>query len=156
MTVRFATPDDIEIYIRVRFDYFASEGWTVTDGMRQDMPTRLRAYYRAHLNKDFFVSFVGLDGSVVSAAFLTVNEMPANVFAPTGRYGTLLNVLTYPEHREKGCASKALALLIDKAKEEDLSYLQLSASDMGRSLYERLGFRPDDKPGFTHMRLILI
>ncbi len=156
MTVRFATPGDIDAYVRVRFDYFASEGWTVADPMREDMRTRLASYYQAHLNRDFFVAFVETDGDVVSAAFLAVSEMPANVFTPTGKYGTILNVLTYPEHRKKGCASKALELLIDKAKEEDLSFLRLSASDMGKSLYERLGFGHDEKPGFTHMRLILI
>jgi predicted GNAT family acetyltransferase len=124
--------------------------------MRESMPTRLRDYYRTHLNKDFFAAFVEQDGAVVAVAFLTVGEMPANVFTPTGKYGTILNVLTYPEHRKKGYATQALELLIDKAQDEDLSFLQLSASDMGKSVYERLGFKPDEKAGFTNMRLLLV
>ncbi len=156
MTKRFATPDDIETFVRVRFDYFTSVGWKAADDLKERMDAQLRAYYPAHLNKDFFVAFAEIDGAVVSVAFLTVNEMPANMFAPTGIYGTILNVLTYPEHRRKGCASKVLELLITKAKEENLSFIQLSASDMGKSVYEKLGFKPEEKQGSTNMRLSLV
>lgn len=156
MTIRLATPNDIEAYIRARFDYFAAEGWKVTDEMRQELHLRLCCYYKAHINEDFYVSFAEIEGKIVSVAFLTISEMPANVFAPSGKYGTILNVLTYPGHRRMGYSTKALELLIKKAKEKDLSFLQISASDMGRTVYERLGFRPAEYYGFTHMRLPLV
>ena len=155
MTIRLATLDDMQTYIRARFDYFAAEGWAVTDEWRRDILPQLRGYYRMHLNKDFFVSFAETDGEVASVAFLTICEMPANISTPTGKYGRILNVLTYPEHRRKGYSTQALGLLIQKAKDENLSCLQLSASDMGKPLYEKLGFKPSAKPGFTDMQLTL-
>ena len=156
MTIRLAAPDDIDNYIRVRFDYFAAEGWTAADDMKADIRAQMTNYYKAHLNKDFYAAFAEADGAVASTAFLTISEMPANIFTPTGKYGTILNVLTYSEHRRKGYSTRVLKLLIQKAKEENLSRLQLSASEMGKPVYERLGFKPSAKPGFTDMTLTLI
>ena len=156
MTIRLAEPGDLENYIRVRFDYFAAEGWTAADDLKADIRVQLTDYYKAHLNQDFYAAFAVADGAVVSAAFLTINEMPANIATPTGKYGVIRNVLTYPEHRRKGYSTKVLELLIQKAKDENLSCLQLSASEMGKPVYERLGFKPSVKPGFTDMMLPLL
>ncbi|MEL4106204.1 GNAT family N-acetyltransferase [Oscillospiraceae bacterium WX1] len=156
MTSRFATPDDVETYLRVRFDYFASEGWAVINEMKESLIFNLRIYFETHLNQDFFVSFLERDAVVVSTAFLTVNTIPPNLFAPTGKYGTILNVLTYPDYRRKGYATLVLKSLIRKAGEEGLSYLQLSASKAGQPLYRKLGFNTRENTGFTEMRLALL
>lgn len=156
MNIRFAVPEDLERYVRVRFDYFAAEGWTAPEETKELMSRRMRSYYIGQLNKSFFAAFAELEDSIVSAAFLTINEMPANIFAPTGKYGTILNVLTYPPYRRKGYATNVLDMLIRKGREEDLSYIQLSASRMGRRVYEGLGFSVRDKGEFVDMMLPLL
>jgi hypothetical protein len=47
-----------------------------------------------------------------------------------------------------------LTMLIDEAKAMDISYLELSATDAGKPLYEKLGFMQRQSK-YTDMRLEL-
>lgn len=93
------------------------------------------------MNLDFYAALVEDDGRIVSSAFLVISEMPANTHCPTGKYGKILNVHTFEQYRRKGYAAAAMNLLIEEAKRQDLSYIELSASEMGKALYEKLGFK---------------
>lgn len=158
MNVRMATINDAVTLVKVRFDYFTAEKWKLTDGQRASIRSQLRQYYSKHLNHDFFAAFVEDDsGNIISTAFLAISEVPANLSFPTGRTGMILNVLTYPGYRRMGYATKAMDMLIDEAKRQNLSYIELSASELGKPLYEKLGFHePEPSAHFTKMKLSLL
>lgn len=153
-TVRMAALEDMDLLTQGRFDYFEAEKWTVTAEKYSMIKINLRQYYHEHLNDDFFAALVENENRVVSMAFLAISEKPANLAFPNGRMGTILNVLTYPEYRKKGYATQALKVLLEEAKRQNLSYIELSASKSGKPLYRKLGFK--EKPAsFTDMRLFL-
>ena len=156
MNIRMSTHEDISTLIKVRFDYFAAEKWELTDDKRDLIRAQLERYYSKHLNLDFFAAFVEDNNNIVSVAFLVISERPANLSWPTGKTGMILNVLTYPEHRKMGCATQVINLLIAKARQEDLSYLELSASELGKSLYTKLGFQELTSSRFTEMKMSLV
>jgi ribosomal protein S18 acetylase RimI-like enzyme len=157
MIVRFASINDISTLIRVRFDYFDTEGWILADDKMAMIRAQLQQYYQEHLNRDFFAAFAeNNEKAIASVAFLVISENPANLSWPTGKTGMMLNVLTYPEFRRKGYATQVLKLLIDKAKEKNLSFIELSASELGKSLYKKLGFRIIEASHFTEMKLPLL
>lgn len=117
MKVRFADINDIDKLIKVRFDYFAAEKYTVTDDMRDKLKSQLLKYYHKHINDDFFAALAEDDnGNLASSAFLVISEAPANLSWPTGKSGKILNVFTYKQYRNKGYATSALKLLIEEAK----------------------------------------
>lgn len=158
MNVRMATTDDVITLIKVRFDYFTTEKWELTDDQRISISSQLQQYYSKHLNLDFFAALVEDDsGNVISTAFLAISEVPANLSFPTGKTGMILNVLTYPEYRRMGYATNVMNLLIDEAKRQNLSYIELSASELGKPLYEKLGFKePQPSAHFTKMKMSLL
>lgn len=157
MIVRFASINDISTLIRVRFDYFDTEGWILADDKMAMIRAQLQQYYQEHLNRDFFAAFAeNNEKAIASVAFLVISENPANLSWPTGKTGMMLNVLTYPEFRRKGYATQVLKLLIDKAKEKNLSFIELSASELGKPLYKKLGFRIIEASHFTEMKLPLL
>jgi GNAT superfamily N-acetyltransferase len=157
METRFASSDDISTLIRLRFDFFAEEeDWNVPYGKAAMLSERLQEYFEAHLNRDFFAVLAEEDGVPASVAFLVIFDKPANVFFPTGRTGLILNVLTYPAYRKRGYATKLLTMLIDKAKTEQSSFIELSATRAGKPLYEKLGFTEVSRPSLTEMKLLLI
>ncbi len=157
MKIRLADPNDVDKLIKVRFDYFAAEKWELTHEMRDMIGSRLRQYYLKHLNVDFFAAFMEDDnGDIVSTAFLVIFEKPANLSWPTGKTGLILNVLTYPEYRRMGYATSILNLLIDLAKKQGVSYIELSASDLGKSLYKKLGFQEHKSSDYAEMRMSLL
>ena len=155
ISVRFAGFGDIEELIKVRFDFFDAVKREGTEELHSVIESSLRRYLAEHLNGDCFVAVAEEDGAIVSAAFLTIFEKPANSSWPTGKTGTIFNVLTYPEYRKKGCAGAVMRMLIEEAKRQNLSFIELSASDEGRPVYEELGFLKMKPSGMTEMKLQL-
>lgn len=157
MKIRIANLNDVDKLIKVRFDYFTTEKWEVTDEKIDMISSQLRQYYSKHLNIDFFAAFMEDDnGNIVSTAFLVIFEKPANLSWPTGKTGMFLNVLTYPEYRKMGYATSIMNLLIEEAKKQGVSYIELSASDLGKSLYKKLGFQEHKSSNFTDMKMSLL
>jgi GNAT superfamily N-acetyltransferase len=152
-----ASLDDMEILFKVRFDYFTAENWDVPPEQHKLIEDNLREYYSKYLNADFFAAFIEEDGQIASVAFLAILHKPANPDFPTGKTGTIFNVLTYPEYRKKGYATRTMSFLIDEAKKHGVSFLDLAASASGKPLYQNLGF-VESKPSlkFTNMVLSLI
>ena len=157
MSIRMASMNDFETFIKVRFDYFTAENWKVSVEQREIIESNLRQYYSAYLNTDFFAAFAEENNEIASVAFLAISRKPANLSFPTGKIGTILNVLTYPQYRKKGYATGAMNALICEAKRRNLSYLELSSTESGKSLYKKLGFI-DSLPSenFTDMKLSLL
>lgn len=157
MKIRMANLTDMSHLIRVRFDYFSTENMVLEKDMKERIRNQLQEYYTTHLNADFFAAFMENEtGTIVSTAFLVISEKPANLSWPTGKTGLILNVLTYSEYRNKGYATNLLNFLIEKAKELDVSYLELSASELGKSVYKNLGFHEKESSHFTEMKMDLI
>ena len=155
-SVHFANISDINGLVNVRFDYFKAENKLCTARDKELITSQLLNYYPKHINHDFFASIANEStGRIISSAFLVIVEKPANLSFITGKTGIILNVLTLPEYRRKGYAEAAVKQLISKAKEYNLSYLELSATDMGKPLYEKLGFGTVKNENYTNMRLNL-
>ncbi len=57
-----------------------------------------------------------------------------------GWQGTIVNVFTEPQWRQRGIAALLIKEIIIWSKYEQIARLVLHASDEGRSIYERLGF----------------
>ena len=62
----------------------------------------------------------------------------------------VFSVYTVPEHRGKGVASRLVSALVESARTRGFARVELHSTDMGRRLYERLGFEPT-----TQMRIVL-
>lgn len=157
MYAKMANHNDVDKLIKVRFDYFATEKLEVTNDKRDSICSQLRQYYSKHLNDDFFAVFMEDDiGNIVSTGSLVIFERPANLSWPTGKTALILNVLTYPEYRKMGYATNIMNLLIEEAKRQDVSYIELSATELGKPVYEKLGFQENELSHFTKMKLSLL
>jgi len=154
--VRMATGNDIEKLIEARFDFFEAEKFDVPPETRPTIEASLHQYFSQHLNTGFFAALAEDNNRIVSLAFLAILEKPASPLFPTGRTGTILNVLTYPEYRRKGLATQTMGLLIEEGKEQNLSYIELSASESGQLLYKKLGFENKEPHRYPEMRLSLL
>ncbi len=141
MIIRKVTIDDLETLIHLRFDYLAEDMDAISGKDKQLIEAQLRSYFPNHLVNQTFIGVVAEeDAKVMCAAFLTISERPANPLFINGKTGTLLNVLTYPQYRRQGLATKVIGRIIDEAKQCGVSSIDLFATDDGKVLYKRLGF----------------
>ena len=86
-----------------------------------------------------------------SVAYLQIIEMPANSILLNGLYGEVLNVYTEPEYRGKGLCTQIMKNLIEYGKKRGLGRVDLSATEEGYPIYERVGF-VDKEHRYTDMR----
>lgn len=139
--IRLAVPADIPQLCKLRLAYFDEEFGTLPADKTAAIKAHLPAYFTAHLGRDCIAAAAEAeDGTLVSSALLTVIEKPANPFFPCGRSGYVLGVFTEPEYRGQGLATQIMTLILQEAKRLQLDTVTLSASDMGKPIYEKLGF----------------
>ncbi|MDR1002802.1 MAG: GNAT family N-acetyltransferase [Oscillospiraceae bacterium] len=142
LKLRTASADDIDLLIKLRIDYLHEDFGAISESDFRKITSQLGQYYAEYLAKDEFSAVIGeLDGEVVSCAFLAVSVKPGNPSFPNGRTGTVLNVLTYPDYRHRGFGRQTMEFLLKEARRLRLDHLSLSATEDGRWLYEKLGFR---------------
>jgi len=124
-----------------------------SDEENQALDAQFRTYLPGKIESGQFVGVLGEVGTdVACAAFLLVEECPATREIPRGRLGKSINVYTYPQYRRQGYASQILERIIAEARALDLDAIDLEATNVGRTVYERLGFSVRE---FAPMRLIL-
>lgn len=155
MEIRKATLNDIDTLIKLRIDYLIADRGQLTMEEEASVRAQLTAYFPKHMDDGFIACLAEVDGNVASTAFLAISDKPANPAFITGKTGTLLNVLTYPEYRRMGLATKVISCIIGEARGLGISYIELSATDEGKPLYKKLGFA-EQKSKYTEMRLQLV
>ncbi len=153
MKIFKATIADIEDLIQLRIDFLKTDIGYLSLEDELAIQEQLTKYFEKHLQiGDCIAMIAKIDAEIISAAFLILQERPANPSFITGKTGTLMNVLTYPEYRRKGIATQVIKALIEEAKTVGVSSIDLYATEDGKSLYEELGF---EVPSYTAMRLNL-
>lgn len=120
--------------------YLREDRGSLTEAEEAVLNRSLPDYFRRNIGTMFFAYIAEVSGKAVSTAYLAVSEKPANPAFITGKIGTVLNVYTHPAYRRKGYATKVLERLIEKAKEQNLSKIELSATTDGKPVYKKLGF----------------
>lgn len=153
MKLRLADHRDLETLVRVRLDFIREMFEPLLESEAADLALRLRAYYVEHLERDFNAVLAEDGNRVAAAAFFTVSDRPPNPTMPNGRLGEISNVLTYPDYRHQGLATKMVQKILEEAVIRGVSRIDLAASPDGRPVYEKLGFV--EHAGHTHMNLLL-
>jgi len=152
---RKATYKDIEILIKLRLEYLTEDRGELSKDETEAVVSQLQDYFTRQLNSSFIALLAENDSQAISTVYMAVAEKPANPAFITGKTATILNVFTYPDYRCKGIATKLLTMIIAEAKAMNISYLELSATDSGKPLYEKLGF-VHRQSKYTEMRLRLL
>ena len=154
ITYRTATKSDINKLLKLRIDYLTADKGYLSNDEKEAVLRQLKVYYSKNIGNSFVAALAEKEGEIIATAFLAISEKPANPAFITGKIGTVLNVFTYPEHRRQGVATTLLNTIIEISKQKDLSFIELSATESGKPLYEKLGFLVKQS-NYTEMKLTL-
>ena len=147
--VRRATHGDMATIVRHRRAIFEEAGRTVNldaaeRGFAAWLEARLDATYFHWLAED-------ARGETVGGAGALLLDWPPSPRDPRGGICYVYNVYVEPAHRRRGVARAVLDELHGGAeRERALAAVALHATDVGRPLYEALGYRATNE-----MRLLL-
>jgi GNAT superfamily N-acetyltransferase len=149
-----ADKSHIDILVDFRIAYLLS-GSKLSDKESKDFRAQIKDYFDRHLNLDCECFMARNDnGEFVSSILMIECEKPANRAFKNGKTAMLMNVFTKPDYRRMGIASRLLDVVIVYARSRKISCIDLSATVMGRPLYEKHGFKTRGN-GNSEMRLKL-
>lgn len=149
-----ATIEDIGVLTDLRIAYLNEDLGVISNENLELMQASLPSYYEKHLNKDLMAYVARDEMDIVSCAFLLIVEKPMSPSFFTGKTGTVLNVYTKPDYRKKGYAKKLITTMLEDAKAEGLSIIELKATEDGYSLYKSVGFE-DVVVKYHNMKIVL-
>ena len=147
-----ATIKDINGLTDLRLAYLQEDLGVITD--KQLIQESLPGYYEKHLNKDLMVYVARDDEDIIACAFLLIVEKPMSPSFITGKTGTVLNVYTKPEYRNKGYAKKLMTMMLEEATAQDVSVIELKSTEDGYLLYKSVGFE-DVVAKYHNMKIVL-
>ena len=147
-----ATIKDINGLTDLRLAYLQEDLGVITD--KELIQESLPGYYEKHLNKDLMVYVARDEEDIVSCAFLLIVEKPMSPSFITGKTGTVLNVYTKPEYRNKGYAKKLMTMMLEDATAQDVSVIELKSTEDGYLLYKSVGFE-DVVAKYHNLKIVL-
>jgi GNAT superfamily N-acetyltransferase len=133
--------EDLNLFIKLRMDFIYEFHKDVDEIEKNKLETALKNYFEKHIESNEFIGVIcEYDEKVISTAYLIIDEWPPNRKFINGKIGTILNVFTYPEYRKNGFGTSVLKKIIEEAKMQNVSIIDLLATDDGESVYRKLGF----------------
>lgn len=154
MIIRKATKEDIPTLIEFRFAYLTDDVGPLSNEQILLLNTQLPDYFNRHIGADFTAYMADDNGTIAAVIFYITIEKPANTHFINGKTAVLMNVYTKEAYRRQGVATQILQKLISDAKADGVTCIDLSATKMGRPLYQKNGF-VERGNGSTEMRLEL-
>lgn len=138
---RKITKNDLTVFIQMRINQLQEEGAEAI----LDLAPYLMEYYVRHLDDHRFISWLALDGdNIVGTSGLSLVEKPPYYRCPSGKIGLLSSMYVVKEYRRKGIAKTLLHMIIEEAKDDGCSMVQITASDQGVLLYTDFGFEKNN------------
>ena len=138
---RLATEADAELISEQRYRMFV-DSTQVDDARLKEVTEKFVPWVRERLVDGRYVGWLTAeDGRVVAGAGVLFMDFPPHWMDPEPVRAYLLNVYVDPAFRGRGLARELLTMAMKDAERRGIKVMSLHASEFGRPLYERNGFK---------------
>ena len=135
---RIATTDDINLLMQIRLEMLKVVNDLTPDyQFSPDFIDSSKAYFE-NADQTTVLAYAG-DTVIGCATICYINIMPT-FDHPIGNRAHLMNVYTNTQYRRQGIAYRMVNILIDEAKQRNVTEISLDATQAGRALYRKCGF----------------
>lgn len=145
---RRASTVDIDQLVELRIRQLLDEGYPEVTNIRRD----LSKYFLTNIENGSLICWVGVaDEMILATAGICFYQLPPTFSNPSGRIAYITNMYTDRPYRNRRIASLLLQKLILEAKALEYTSFRLHTSQLGKGLYERVGFTNAD--GYMAMKI---
>jgi GNAT superfamily N-acetyltransferase len=143
ITYRKATLADVPALARLRVDFLKEVQDPETHLVSEEGLNKiLQDFFQQHLATDEIVAWLAvIDGEVVSTSGLCFSRIMPGFTLLDGRVAYIMNIYTLPEWRKKGIGRQVFYYILEAAKERGYKRVLLHATEDGRPIYEKFGFK---------------
>lgn len=151
--IRRATAADAAVLARHRAEMFRDMG-ELPDDLADTLIEASRAYFERAIPDGSYVAWVAesgdRSGEVIAGAGLQLRDLlprpaPRRDNLVRGPQGLILNVYTERPWRRRGVAGALMRELLRWCRSNGIESIVLHASEEGRTLYRKLGFKPTNE-----------
>lgn len=146
MMIRAATSADIPVLLRQRRMMWWDMGRRDEAALHM-MEEAAREYFGTAVAEGSYRGFLATDdkGKVLGGGGIVISPWPGSLGQQQPRRAMILNVYVEREYRRQGIAQALMKKMIDWCREQAFAFVGLHASDEGRPLYEKLGFKASNE-----------
>ena len=138
MEYRFAAAEDVNLLVSMRLRFMNLSG---TEENYAVIKENCHSYFERALSAGQCDAILAeIRGVCIGTGVIFYYDSVPSTFNPEGKNAYITSMYVEPSHRRQGVAREMLNRLIRKAGERGYGVIMLSASDMGRHLYEKSGF----------------
>jgi GNAT superfamily N-acetyltransferase len=141
VSIRQATGADVPELVRLRRVMFEAMG--VDDAQRLAATDAANAaYFTQAIPTGQFHGWLAVTaaGEAVGSGGVVIDQHPPGPGNLSGRVGYIMNLVTDPRYRRQGVARRVMQAMIDWLADQGIQVMALHATEVGRPLYEELGF----------------
>lgn len=141
-TVRALRASDIDLVCLHRERMFREAGWS--DEVLSAMAEPFRQWLAPRVQDGRYVGWVAANDvtAIAGLGMMIIEWSPHPSHPAQDRRGYILNLFVEPAHRRAGLASRLMGMAIHDAQRRGVGFMALHATEVGRPLYEKLGWRP--------------
>ncbi len=144
MHYRMATKEDIDLLVALRMDFINIHK---DDERYEELKKNCYTYFsKAYANDSCDVVLAEENGCCIGTGIVFYYDSVPSTFNTTGKNSYITSMYVDQGYRRKGIGTAILERVIECAKKRGVTVIFLSASEMGRPLYEKRGFA-DSKNG---------
>ena len=138
---RLATEADAELISEQRRRMFVDSA-QASEARLREVAEKFVPWVRERLIDGRYIGWLTAeDGRVVAGAGVLFMDFPPHWMDPEPVRAYLLNVYVDPAFRGRGLARELLEIAMNDAQQRGIKVMSLHASEFGRPLYERNGFK---------------
>ena len=142
MEFKIATISDIKILSEIRIEVLKAANKLDEVVELNGVKKETEDYYtKAFSEKSNVTCFVYDNGEFVGCGSISYYSVMPTYSNPTGKKAYIMNMYTREKDRRKGVVTNILDLLINDAHNKNVKCILLEATDIGRKLYEKYGFK---------------
>lgn len=142
ITVEKAGKDRLPDILKIRREMLAVVNKVPESGISDEIMRISEEYFSSD---EHTTALAYCDGKLAGCASICwLNVMPTYSH-PTGKRAHIMNVYTRNEYRRMGAARKMVEFLISEARARGVTHISLDATEMGKPLYEALGFHSSEE-----------
>ncbi len=138
-----ATLEETELLVKTRIEVLRAANRLDEKTDMSEVEKQSEDYYRKALAEGTHTAYLVFDeDKFIGAGGISYYRVMPTWHNISGEKGYIMNMYTKPEYRRRGIAFETLKRLVEDAEKHGINAVSLEATDMGRPLYEKFGFKP--------------